>query len=85
MYRRATIGNDSLFIPNDRMSTKAKGANLAMVPNVVMLPVLKSTSQLNKYVSVEKKYVDAADIPSATNIQIKTFGKKLRDVIPAPV
>ena len=69
-------------MPNDKINTKANGENLAAVPRPVILPVSAFTRYPSKVVSVENKYVVAAEMPKATNIHKKTFGKKFLEVIP---
>ena len=78
----ANAGNESRFIPNDMTKTKASGANMAIVPRVVLPPVSVSISMLNKASSEEKDHANPADRASAMNIHKNTLGRKFLEVIP---
>ena len=78
----ANAGNESRFIPNDMTKTKASGANMAIVPRVVLPPVSVSISILNNASSEEKNHANPADRARAMNIHKNTLGRKFLEVIP---
>ena len=81
---KANAGKESRFIPKDMTITKARGANMAIVPKVVLLPFIGSISMLSSASSLEKKYAKPADRPKAINIHRNTLGRKFAEVMAPP-